>query len=1066
MFSVKATYNGEIRKFSFPNSTTFPTYEQLYYQLARVFPSTNNYYLHKLLFFPDASQPGRILIGSQVRNAEEYNRCIVAFRDRTWPNASLRFTLMNGKTDIGAGVSICQTVGQLPQAGPSDEALNRTDSASQSRPFFIPPSPVTFTVPPRAVSQIPLDNEPLMDMSNNYSASSSMSSFESISFNRASNTAVSCCSTFQVKKDVESLIKAFQRDLDQAMGRLAGSTTPNVTHDPTPSQIGSTSFYSPLNCLFCKNSASGQWFTCNDCSVVVCSQCNLRNIVCPVSGAQHALRLTAGPPELSIWPSTVTVEPTSYSPFIPPLPRFLDVNPSEPYGPTSPSFITPIVTSRTPPPPPVIHQGIICDSCNLIIEGVRHKCLDCPDYDLCTPCIAHGAHERHNIRHQLLDITEPGRVVARTVNQSENHEDRALYRRSSLTPNQPPSPPVVHPVVHHATCDLCDSTIEGHRYKCAVCPDFDTCESCFAITEEQHPCHSFVRICKKEDYISRESSFSRRHFARCDACDMTIVGIRYKCMHPDCPDFDLCERCEAHPIPQHPDTHPFLKMKSVETAIPMVYRPPEAIYNTSMHSWTFKQIPLEERTVRSYSPLVDGIVSDSELPPMRPPCDNSAVSSSFVSPHISPGLVSQDLASGVVHDPICDSLYPLSDPLIPIGSWSQSTSSTRTPQEVTTHERAVAPLSPLCELTVHSLDYLKTSMSPSSSASTALLDVNDTPAVPGSWYSNGLNSLLNDSVDERNGTRSANEASIQTSQRSTQSPTHSPLYIEAPINRPPTPHLAETHEFYPLRDTSLAEFLTVHHLMSNLSTEEQAAKGTSNSAETPLSAGYLEDITAPDGQIFAAGATFIKIWRMVNNGIRAWPANTEVVFVGGAQLTSGNSLPHIQHMCLVGPLKPGQEKTVWTPELKAPDTPGRYTSYWRLRDDQGQLFGDSIWVDIEVVDPSQSEESVTSSSIIIMPNPTSPPSPVADEQTISRSLTTDIEDSLDDYLSDSSSVSIVSMPSSEDEADATLWEESRTQDCATSPEIRVQATADHVVEHASTAMDYVLLYDDNTSEEE
>ncbi|KNZ80634.1 hypothetical protein J132_04876 [Termitomyces sp. J132] len=976
MFSVKATYNGEIRKFSFPNSTTFPTYEQLYYQLARVFPSTNNYYLHKLLFFPDASQPGRILIGSQVRNAEEYNRCIVAFRDRTWPNASLRFTLMNGKTDIGAGVSICQTVGQLPQAGPSDEALNRTDSASQSRPFFIPPSPVTFTVPPRAVSQIPLDNEP--------------------------NTAVSCCSTFQVKKDVESLIKAFQRDLDQAMGRLAGSTTPNVTHDPTPSQIGSTSFYSPLNCLFCKNSASGQWFTCNDCSVVVCSQCNLRNIVCPVSGAQHALRLTAGPPELSIWPSTVTAEPwvpTSYSPFIPPLPRFLDVNPSEPYGPTSPSFITPIVTSRTPPPPPVIHQGIICDSCNLIIEGVRHKCLDCPDYDLCTPCIAHGAHERHNIRHQLLDITEPGRVVARTVNQSENHEDRALYRRSSLTPNQPPSPPVVHPVVHHATCDLCDSTIEGHRYKCAVCPDFDTCESCFAITEEQHPCHSFVRICKKEDYISRESSFSRRHFARCDgelinfltlyptitkingaACDMTIVGIRYKCMHPDCPDFDLCERCEAHPIPQHPDTHPFLKMKSVETAIPMVYRPPEAIYNTSMHSWTFNQIPLEERTVRSYSPLVDGIVSDSELPPI--------------------------------------------------------------------------------------LDYLKTSMSPSSSASTALLDVNDTPAVPGSWYSNGLNSLLNDSVDERNGTRSANEASIQTSQRSTQSPTHSPLYIEAPINRPPTPHLAETHEFYPLRDTSLAEFLTVHHLMSNLSTEDQAAKGTSNSTETPLSAGYLEDITAPDGQIFAAGATFIKIWRMVNNGTRAWPANTEVVFVGGAQLTSGNPLPHIQHMCLVGPLKPGQEKTVWTPELKAPDTPGRYTSYWRLRDDQGQLFGDSIWVDIEVVDPSQSEESVTSSSIIIMPNPTSPPSPVADEQTISRSLTTDIEDSLDDYLSDSSSVSIVSMPSSEDEADATLWEESRTQDCATSPEIRVQATADHVVEHASTAMDYVLLYDDNTSEEE
>ncbi len=43
-------------------------------------------------------------------------------------------------------------------------------------------------------------------------------------------------------------------------------------------------------------------------------------------------------------------------------------------------------------------------------------------------------------------------------------------------------------------------------------------------------------------------------------------------MHPTCPDFDLCERCEAHPISVHPDNHPLLKMKSPETVIPTVYR--------------------------------------------------------------------------------------------------------------------------------------------------------------------------------------------------------------------------------------------------------------------------------------------------------------------------------------------------------------------------------------------------------------------------------------------------------------------------------------------------------------
>src|SRR5882762_2856693 len=63
-----------------------------------------------------------------------------------------------------------------------------------------------------------------------------------------------------------------------------------------------------------------------------------------------------------------------------------------------------------------------------------------------------------------------------------------------------------------------------------------------------------------------------RHYATCDECNKDIRGIRYKCMHPDCPDFDLCATCEAHPIPVHPSRHPMLKMKTADTVIPTVYR--------------------------------------------------------------------------------------------------------------------------------------------------------------------------------------------------------------------------------------------------------------------------------------------------------------------------------------------------------------------------------------------------------------------------------------------------------------------------------------------------------------
>jgi next to BRCA1 gene 1 protein len=29
---------------------------------------------------------------------------------------------------------------------------------------------------------------------------------------------------------------------------------------------------------------------------------------------------------------------------------------------------------------PVIHKGIVCNVCNKMIEGIRHKCLDCPGW--------------------------------------------------------------------------------------------------------------------------------------------------------------------------------------------------------------------------------------------------------------------------------------------------------------------------------------------------------------------------------------------------------------------------------------------------------------------------------------------------------------------------------------------------------------------------------------------------------------------------------------------------------------------------------------------------------------
>ena len=144
-------------------------------------------------------------------------------------------------------------------------------------------------------------------------------------------------------------------------------------------------------------------------------------------------------------------------PFIPPLRVSTPIDqPPQINLPPLPQSSSPM---NPPPPPPVIHQGVRCDVCNATIEGVRHKCLDCPgmsivpwnllrfdiraDYDLCTPCISSGALERHDTNHQFLDLNEPTRVVVHTLYQNDENGGSAF---------------------HNATCDLCDSVIHGDRY--------------------------------------------------------------------------------------------------------------------------------------------------------------------------------------------------------------------------------------------------------------------------------------------------------------------------------------------------------------------------------------------------------------------------------------------------------------------------------------------------------------------------------------------------------------------------------------------------------------------------
>lgn len=66
--------------------------------------------------------------------------------------------------------------------------------------------------------------------------------------------------------------------------------------------------------------------------------------------------------------------------------------------------------SAMPSAPGPLHYGVTCDGCEGEVRGIRYKCLNCPDYDLCNKCKATGMHSEHEmvtINHPLPEFHGP-----------------------------------------------------------------------------------------------------------------------------------------------------------------------------------------------------------------------------------------------------------------------------------------------------------------------------------------------------------------------------------------------------------------------------------------------------------------------------------------------------------------------------------------------------------------------------------------------------------------------------------------------------------------------------------
>ena len=110
---------------------------------------------------------------------------------------------------------------------------------------------------------------------------------------------------------------------------------------------------------------------------------------------------------------------------------------------------------------------------------------------------------------------------------------------------------------------------------------------------------------------------------------------------------------------------------------------------------------------------------------------------------------------------------------------------------------------------------------------------------------------------------------------------------------------------------------------------------------------FEEDITIPDDTVFAAGETFIKVWRIRNTGTCPWTTEYSIAFMSGAQMGAPGNVP------LPGLVVPGETIDI-SVTFAAPTAAGTYRSNWFLRDLVGETFGvgddldDFFWVQIVV----------------------------------------------------------------------------------------------------------------------
>jgi hypothetical protein len=122
---------------------------------------------------------------------------------------------------------------------------------------------------------------------------------------------------------------------------------------------------------------------------------------------------------------------------------------------------------------------------------------------------------------------------------------------------------------------------------------------------------------------------------------------------------------------------------------------------------------------------------------------------------------------------------------------------------------------------------------------------------------------------------------------------------------------------------------------------------TPNNTSSTLSASFIRDITFPDRSKVIAGSTFVKVWSIKNSGLSAWPEGTTLTCIDPSQCDIKS---------VTVPLaKPGEIVPI-SVTVKAPEQPGNFRSYFKLKTSKGEIFGNTFWLEVDIISVKRTDD--------------------------------------------------------------------------------------------------------------